>query len=241
MKTQKIMVRDFGFGTVRQNHKTGWVCLTDILTAGNILRVQKGLEPRRMDKFFVLGDTQEYLQEMARIADRQELDFMDYSKLTPSPPLESSQESSTCELAFSPKDFYESRRGRYGGTWGHPFLTIKLTSYLNKEFEIKMHAALYDGLLAARDSGGDSYRRMCDALDSAFGLKAMGDPMVYSKIGTRIQFTVLYDFKRGAWEQASEKQLKSRDDLQDKLAHVAPWAAESGASLERFLDRYLTK
>jgi hypothetical protein len=251
MKTAKIMVRDFGFGTVRQNHKTGWVCLTDMLIAGNAKRMQDGRNPIRMVDFFELNDTKEYLDELARAADRGELDFVSEIKPLLGTPYQDSQNTAEVkgasvapyqdsqELTMSGKDFYKSKRGRNGGTWGHPYLAIKMAAHVDKEFEVKMHAALYDGLLSLRDAGGESFKSMCAAVDEAFAVG--NDSRVYARLAWKIQEAVLGAYKKGAWEGAPQEQLKRRDKIHEAVTGGAVWAAKAGETVDSFLLGVLSR
>lgn len=232
MKTTKIMIRDMGFGSVRQNHKTGEVCLTDILQAGNAKRLSDGREPRRFDRFFELDDTKEYLEKMADLHDIGELQLYGTGIMALGATI--TQGDNTVMPACKPTDFYRSKRGRSGGTWGHPYLAIKLAAYLDKEFEIRMHAAMHDGLLAARDAGGDSYKTMCAAIDAAFGIGR--DPVVYASIAKRIQISILGKWEQGGWDAASNKQLEQRDRMHTAIESGAKWAGKAGASVDEFIQ-----
>lgn len=48
--------------------------------------------------------------------------------------------------------------------WIHPFFAIKILTYFNPRFEIKVYQWLYDFLIDNRINSGDSYKRMCGVL-----------------------------------------------------------------------------
>ena len=61
MKTHQIMNRDFGFGTVRQNYKTGFGNLHDIEVLCNARRNERFLKPKRLKEYWQTNESQEYL------------------------------------------------------------------------------------------------------------------------------------------------------------------------------------
>lgn len=220
MKTAKIMVRDFGIGKIRQNHKTGMVNLTDLLQAGNVKRVAEGKQPRRMTVFMQNKDVAEYVVMLANLAN---LEALDQFQPVIQPSGVPYSDSGIVERYYIPEDFVRSKSGRNGGTWAHPFLAIKLAAYLDKEFEIKMHAAMYDNLLKMRDAGGDSYMAMRAEFCKRFKLEEDDDEVIW--LARAVQIETFGEFTKGAWETAGEKQLKKRDDLHNEIRAVAKHAS----------------
>jgi len=54
----------------------------------------------------------------------------------------------------------KSTRGKFGGTWMHPFLFIDFAMWLNVEFKYEVIKFVYDQLIQYRIEAGDTYREM---------------------------------------------------------------------------------
>lgn len=54
----------------------------------------------------------------------------------------------------------KSTRGKFGGTWMHPFLFIDFAMWLNVEFKYEVIKFVYDQLVQYRIEAGDTYREM---------------------------------------------------------------------------------
>lgn len=61
-------------------------------------------------------------------------------------------------------DLYETKRGRYGSTYMHPYLFVKFAMWLSSEFEVKVIKWVYDNLIDFRNQAGDYYKLMCKTI-----------------------------------------------------------------------------
>lgn len=107
-------------------------------------------------------------------------------------------------------------KGRYGETWMHPFLFIKLALSINPKLEVKVMEWLYDNLLQFRNDSGDSYLKMSGALYFNSTNK--------KKFPKAIKETANYIKKKcivDDWSSASEKQLKLRNQIHENIALLA--------------------
>lgn len=241
MKTEVTMYRDFGIGSVRQNHKTAEVCLTDLVKIGNIKRAEQGLGNKELNDFFRLNDTVAYLEEMVRHADRGELEFAPQFKYGPKKHSGSNPDSPKMQresTSYTPTSFWKTKRGTYNhGTWAHPYLAIKLATWMDKSLELAMHKALYDGLLALRDAGGESFKEMNESLDEAFDIGR--DFTAYAGVARAVQIKVFGTFRQGAWDSATAEQQEMRGRLHSNLSSSAKYAAKAGLTLHQFLKEVL--
>lgn len=64
MKTVQIMERKFYDGVVRQNHKTGWLCATDLIRIGNKYRTSIDMPALLISGYFKQKQTKEFIQSI---------------------------------------------------------------------------------------------------------------------------------------------------------------------------------
>ena len=64
MVTEQIMEREFYDGTIRQNHKTGWLNANDLLTLGNDYRQSIGLPKARLDRFLRTQERKAFIEQI---------------------------------------------------------------------------------------------------------------------------------------------------------------------------------
>ncbi len=58
----------------------------------------------------------------------------------------------------------DSKRGKYGGTWMHPYLFLDFAMWLNTDFKYDVIKFVYDQLIKYRNEAGDTYMEMCEAI-----------------------------------------------------------------------------
>ena len=195
MKTAQIITRTLNGITFTQNHKTEMVNLTQLVDNFNRRSdgVNKGIpntsevrelqapETKRLDNFIRLRSTNDFLAELAL--------------------------SEGCEQA----SLMQVKRGKYGGTWAHPLVFVKLCCWLSPKFEVAALQIVYDHLLEYRDQSGDNYRLMCHALDIHKVVKNQFD---YIRVATSITFACLGTTNKECWNDATEHQLQRRNEIE---------------------------
>lgn len=113
---------------------------------------------KRLDNFFSLKRTQQYIQAVAK---QKGLIPCNPSDLNPT----NQWELNPFDLAAYP-DLIRARRGRYGGTWLHPDLMVCFARFISLEFEIwcdqTIKALLIDGKdwQGARSEAATGHRLM---------------------------------------------------------------------------------
>ncbi len=103
-------------------------------------------------------------------------------------------------------------RGRSSTTWVHPFLFIDIALAINPKLKIEVYKWLYDHLIEYRNDSGDSYKKMAGAIAGKTPTK-----MITNKIKD-VAMTIKKEIGVVDWQQATENQLKSRKDIQDKIS-----------------------
>jgi len=66
LKTEQILKREFYNQTIRQNHKTEFLCMTDMLKVGNMHRKNQGLPRVKITNYMSLKSTKEFIELLMR-------------------------------------------------------------------------------------------------------------------------------------------------------------------------------
>lgn len=106
---------------------------------------------------------------------------------------------------------YLATRGKQGGTWMHPILFVKFAMWINPKFEYFVIRFVYDQLIEFRHSAGDQYRGLTRAL-------TMFDNVDYAKVAKALNYIVFGIHEKELRQKATQQQLKSLTNLQEKLA-----------------------
>lgn len=64
----------------------------------------------------------------------------------------------------------QTSRGKFGGTWMHPYLFIDFAMWLSPEFKYNVIKWVYDKLIKFRHDAGDNYKLMGAAIKSVYGV-----------------------------------------------------------------------
>lgn len=107
----------------------------------------------------------------------------------------------------------DTKKGKNGGTWVHPFIMIDLALSINPELKIETYKWIYDELIQYRIYSCDSYKKMCGYLYE----NSTNKSTFHRSIGKTA------DIIRNAcgvedWNKATEQQLKLRDRIHENIA-----------------------
>ena len=105
-------------------------------------------------------------------------------------------------------------RGKYGGTWMHPFLFIKFAMWLNPRFEYQVIKFVYDELIKNRHLAGDNYKTFCAAV---YSIASNCDFSIPAKW---LNYVVFNSHKTQIRNEASQDQLESLQRLEKKYADL---------------------
>lgn len=114
-------------------------------------------------------------------------------------------------------------RGRCSATWVHPYLFIDLALAINPKFKVEVYGWLYDELLKYRNSSGDSFKKMCGAIQIRIDNQRKLVPELQS-ICRRIRKECGVNENmndKEAWNKATEKQLELRDKIHEYIAQFS--------------------
>lgn len=183
MKTSVIMYRDLNGVSVRQDSKSGFFNANDLLELYNLNSTVR----KRIQSYLDLESTKEtqaaILKEIQNNKDSGELE----------------------------NPVIESKRGKNGGTWMHPYLFIDFGMWLSAEFKVTVLKWVYDNLISIRNDCGDGFKEVNDAL---FNSKPNQPPFAYSNEANMINKLVFGRIGKGLRNEATEIQLSLLKALQ---------------------------
>lgn len=192
MKTTQIMKRDFFGKDVRQDHKTGFLCITDFINIANQWRKENGIgkkeqSPKILGKFFELEGSKDFITELA------------------------------IEENCLQKDLKVVKRGSLTGTWVHPSLFLKIALWTSPKLEVKVYRWIMDELLSSRDSGGESFKDMMSILKNRYP-EMTQNPIWYKRVSRVIYNLCEVQGKdKDRWNSATVEQLKKREQIHEQL------------------------
>ncbi len=112
---------------------------------------------------------------------------------------------------------YLKTRGKYGGTWMHPYLFIDFAMWINPRFKLEVIKFVYDQLIKNRHLAGDNYKTL-----SSSGVTLNGYD--FSKVAKALQHIVFDKTGKGLRQLGTQEQLEELADIEAKLA----WAIDMG-------------
>lgn len=178
MKTSVIMNRDLSGLIVRQDSKNQFFNANDLLDLYN----KSHQEERRIQSYLANDSTRRFLSALA----------VDENL--------NSKNSSELENGFM-----LTKRGKYGGTWMHPYLFIDFAMWLSPEFKVSVIRWVYDNLIKLRNECGDTFKHVNEAL---FELKPNSAPFTYSNEANMINKLVFGSIEPGQRNGPDAKERK---------------------------------
>lgn len=220
MKTSVVMQRQFNGKIIRQNSKTEFLNLNDLM---DCFLCENPTSSKRIDKFLNMKQTQEFA-ETIREAE------LEAKKLnTPN--------SGDLVLPITePITVIETKRGKNGGTWVHPYLFLDFAMWLNPLFKLWAMGIIEDKLLKLRNDAGDKFKEMQQALK----LSGAVSPREFAREAAMIN-KIIFGETKGKRNSATEQEL----DLLNKMQKYNAKLIEKGVSFnlrkkecENFLKFY---
>lgn len=191
MKTEQIMLRDLNGVPVRQSTKTSYFNANDLLD----IYIQTGGVEKRLDRYFDNKSAREYISTI-------QADILNTTN--------------SGELESSLVEPYYTKRGKYGGTWMHPYLFIDFAMWLSPKFKLTCVKWIYDKLIDLRLEGGETFKAVNRAL---FNQKPNTTHFEYSNEAKMINKLVFGNPSGGQRNGASEEHLDLLTRLQKADIH----------------------
>lgn len=114
---------------------------------------------------------------------------------------------------------YLSARGKYGGTWMHPYLFVKFAMWINPRFEYHVIKFVYDELIKYRNEAGDAYREMSSAIQKIVPKRDMAHRM--QEVAKALNYIVYGTHQSGIRNsKAEEKKARELCELEKDVAKL---------------------
>lgn len=198
METNAIMKVRFGDRTLTIGHKDKMGSLNELVSIGNDYRLENGKEPMRMDKILELKGISEYI---VMLENKENFN---------------SPESGDLEIANikAVKNVLKTKRGKYGGTWSHLNIMVRVAIEMNPEFADDVITTFVKGkLLEYRDIAGDDFKILSSAIK--IFEPTTSDRM---RMARGLNYIVFNTHYRDIRNTGTTEQLKEMVDIQQKLA-----------------------
>lgn len=191
MKTLQIVKREFNGSFIEQRNTDGYFNATLLLEIAN----RDSVEQKRFKDFWENKGTKDFLEELAK---------------------DINSEFSAHLKTVVPTDLYQTKRGRGGCTWMHPYLFVKFAMWLSPKFEVQVIKWVYDNLIDFRNQAGDYYKELCSSIMSRYTqyYQDKPSPLIFSNEAKFLNLLVVGEFKGVERNELNEKQLDLLNNLQ---------------------------
>lgn len=191
MKTLQIVRRDFNGTFIGQRNTDGYFNATSLLEIANSNSDKK----RRFADFWENDGTKSFLKELAAELNVEKKEHLG---------------------TILESDLYETKRGRGGCTWMHPYLFVKFAMWLSPKFEVQVIKWVYDNLIDFRNQAGDYYKELCASIMNRYMEYYDGKPtpLIFSNEAKYLNLLVVGEFKGIERNVLNEKQLDLLNNLQ---------------------------
>lgn len=201
MITNQIMKRDFMNAKISQRTKDSYFNATELLSIYNYnSSIQKVF-----GEYWSNKSTKEFIEEI-------EKDL--FLNIGNSPYLENNMKSENNPIIVN--KCYETKRGKGGSTWMHPYLFVDFAMWLSPQFKLQIIKWVYDNLIDFRNQAGDYYKEMCEVICKKYEqfYKEKPNYLVYIKEANFINSLVYNEYKGGMRNELTEEELKLLNQLQ---------------------------
>jgi len=198
MKTNVIMIVRFGNKSLTIGHKDKMGSLNELIEIGNEYRMRFGKEIVRMDKILELKGIKEYILMLENKVNSNSPKLGDL-KIT--------------ELK-GVKSVLKTKRGKYGGTWAHLNILVRVAIEINPEFADDVITTFIKGkLLEYRDITGDDFKILASSV-------SIFEPNTLQRIqmAKGLNWIVYNTHYRDIRNTSSGEQLMELTDVQKNLA-----------------------
>jgi len=192
MNTTQIIERPFFGSIVRQEHDTGFLCVSDFMKIANKYRAEHGISnnemnPKIISEFFKNKNSKEFITELAI-----------YENVLQ-------------------KDLKKTRRGKYTGVWVHPSLFLKIALWTSPKLEVRVYEWVMDEMLSTRDQGGNSFKKIMSSLKKKYP-EMSGNRIWYQRV-SRVIYNLcgLDSSDPNRWNKATIEQQKKRLQIHEQL------------------------
>lgn len=201
MKTAVVMQRQFNGKSIRQNTKTNFFNLNDLLECH---LNDNPKSTKRLDNYMKLAQTKEFAETIREAELEKAENVNPYNSrdlLLPS---------------IQPTTVFEIKRGKNGGTWAHPYIFLDFAMWLSPKFKLWAMSVIEDKLIALRNEAGDRFKDMMKALKASGAVS----PREYAKEAAMINEIVFQKRTGKPRDEAVQDELDMLNKLQKYNARM---------------------
>lgn len=205
IKVEDYLPEDFNLSA---NWKDNMVRLNDIHEMGNQVRIAKGFPEKGLEHFLRSPSVNEFFLSIQRKenlansipADSAELEIIDG--------IVANRDSLNLTVI-------KNKRGRYGGSWGHPLIALKLAAWMDSDLEVEIYTQFLEHkILEKRIESSDAWNKLRHAYATMVGesYRFYHFINIANAISNKIGVS--------DWDTASADQLEKRTKIQDTLSFL---------------------
>lgn len=194
------MQRQFNGLPIRQNSKTGFLNLNDLL---NCYLKDVPKSPKKIDKYLTLNQTKEFAETIRE----SQLEAINQN---------TQKKGDLISPLVEPLEVMETKRGKNGGTWVHPYLFLDFAMWLNPKFKLWAMSIIEDKLIELRNEAGDRFKEMNQALKKS----GIVSPREYAREAVMINKIVFNGESKERRDKATVEELDFLNKLQKFNAHL---------------------
>ena len=234
MITNQMMKVPIGdFGTIFIGHKDKFGRVKDILNISNKIAQIKNIKSKTLNEILRTQEFWKYVIATDNLLKNIEKSVIFNSAVTAElkyisnfkeleKHIDKNNKVKYSKLMNEFPNLIKSKRGKYGGTWMHLNLLLKLAAICDPDLE----ALIYDTfikhkILDWRDYSGDSFKELCSLLNRKGLIRSEED---YKDLSRQIKIKVLGERHKGVidvWNRiATKEQLEQRDKLESYLINI---------------------
>lgn len=192
MITNQIMKRNFNNSVIEQRTKDGFFNATMLLNLSN----SNSIEKKRFKDFWENKGTKTFMEELSNSLNGRNCAHL---------------------INILPTDLYETKKGRGGCTWMHPYLFVKFAMWLSPKFEVQVIKWVYDNLIDFRNQAGDYYKELCSSIMQRYSQYYNGksaSPLIFANEAKFLNSLVIGEFRGIERNTLEEKELDLLNNLQ---------------------------
>jgi len=198
MDKNTIMNVTFGDKKLIIGHKDKMGNLNQLVEIGNDYRFKKGSSPMRLGNILELKGIKEYI---VMLENKYNSNLPNFSKLE------------ITELK-NVRHMLKTRRGKYGGSFGHLNILVRIAIEMNPEFADDVISTFIEGrLLLYRDIAGDDFKILSAAI-KIFN----PDVRQRMRMAKGLNYIVFKKHYTDMRKDATSSELKELVDIQNKLS-----------------------
>ena len=190
------------------NWKDHMIRLNDIHEMGNKVRIAKGLPEKGLEHFFRSPSVNEFFLSIQRKentansipAESAELEIIDGIVVN--------RESLNLTVI-------KNKRGRYGGSWGHPLIALRLAAWMDSDLEVEIYSQFLEHkIVEKRIESSDAWNKLRHSYSDMIGESFRFYHFVH--IANAISEKLNCD----DWDTANSETLAKRTKIQDTLSFL---------------------